>query len=282
MLRSKFYWGTVRKAIVAFGSLFTDVYVDRCDENTGEVVQTIKVPLLYSPRQKSIATIEATPESYTQEFQTVVPRMGFEIQSITYDPARQTAATGYTFTKRDNRTTNRLYSPSPYNIRISLSVYTRNQEDGWQIIEQIIPFFTPDYNVNKNSMPELNLEEDIPITLLNIDFTDLYGNTYAERRMIIWDITFEMKLNFFGPIQKGNIISRVFAHLKDMDTKANIADYDAQVVPPDANKNDPHVIKEYWRENYGQVIIKSDSYDPITATDEIELEFIPSPYIIIP
>lgn len=248
MLGSKYYWGTVKKAITAFGSLFTDIQVDRINEKTGKVEQTIKVPLLYSPRQKSIASIEATPESYEQEFQVIVPRMGFEVVNMTYDRTRRTPATNYTYHSERNNSS-KIYTPSPYNIIINLGVYARNQEDGWQIIEQIVPFFTPDYNVNKNSMPELQLEEDIPITLLGINFEDLYSNAYTERRMIIWDLSFEMKLNFFGPVRKGSIIKRTNVNVIDSGTNANIADYKAEINPFDADKEDIFIIDEYWNEN---------------------------------
>lgn len=250
MLQDKFYWGTARKAITAFGSLFTEIYVDRRNENTGKVEQTIKVPLSYSPRQKSIATIEATPESYEQEFQVILPRMGFEITGFQYDETRQISATQYTNVGTNGRMGSKLSAPVPYNIDIKLSVYTRNQDDGWQVMEQILPFFNPDYCVNKNSIPDLNLEEDIPIILTNVNFTDLYDGAYTERRMIIWELDFHLKLNFFGPVRKQGVIKRTIVDINNLDTGAGIEQYTATVNPMSANKEDVHTIDEIWKETY--------------------------------
>ena len=246
MLKEKFYHGTVRKAITAFGSLFTDIYIDRINEKTGKADQTIKIPLLYSPRQQSIATIEATPESYEQEFQSILPRMGFEIVGLQYDPSRQISQTQYTMAQRDSKTQSSLYAPAPYIISITLSIYTRNQDDGWQIVEQIIPLFNPDYNVNKNSMPDLGLEEDIPIILNSVNFNDMYDGTYAERRMIIWDLSFSLKLNFFGPVRKTSVIKRTKIDVVDQDSRADIAHYKAEIVPFSAEKDDFYVIDDSW------------------------------------
>lgn len=238
----KYYHGTARKAITAFGSLFTNIYVDRRNEKTGKVEQTIKVPLLYSPRQKAIATIEATPQSYEQEFQSILPRMGFEISGFQYDANRQTSATQFTRTGAG-----KLNAPVPYNIDIKLSAYTRNQDDGWQIMEQILPYFSPDYCVNKNSIPDLNLEEDIPIILVGVNFNDMYDGAYTERRMIVWELDFHLKINFFGPVRKQGLIKKAVVDIKNLHNEANIEQYTAIVNPFAAERTDEYVIDEMWK-----------------------------------
>ena len=241
----KYYHGTARKAITAFGSLFTNIYVDRRNEKTGKVEQTIKVPLLYSPRQKSIATIEATPQSYEQEFQSILPRMGFEITGFQYDANRQISATQYTMAGAG-----KMNAPVPYNIDIKLSAYTRNQEDGWQIMEQILPYFSPDYCVNKNSIPDLNLEEDIPIILIGVNFNDMYDGAYTERRFIIWELDFHLKINFFGPTRKQGLIKKAIVDINNLASGAGIEQYTATVDPMSANEEDVHTILEIWKETY--------------------------------
>ena len=160
MLDQKFYWGTIRKGIVAFGNLVNNVLIDRKD-SSGNVVQTLKVPLAYAPRQKFLARIEAQPQSFEQSFQTFLPRMGFEMVSIQYDPNRRISLVQQNRAINSSATTaNAQYAPSPYNVQIALYVYTKNQDDGLQIIEQILPYFNPDFNLSLNAIPALDIKHD--------------------------------------------------------------------------------------------------------------------------
>jgi hypothetical protein len=142
VFNNKFYWGTIRKSIVAFGNMFNNIHIDRLDSN-GNIAQTLRVPLSYSPKQKFLARIAAQPQSFEQSFETYLPRLGFEMMSLAYDPARRVSLVQQNRALNGTSTTslNAQYAPTPYNIAMTLYAYTKNQDDGLQIVEQIIPYF---------------------------------------------------------------------------------------------------------------------------------------------
>jgi hypothetical protein len=208
MLDQRFYWGTIRKAIVAFGNMFNNITVERKDAN-GETIQTIKVPLSYSPKQKFLTKIRQQPNVDNQNLQVVVPRMGFEMVSIDYDPSRKIAPIQQSRTINTGSSASTQYAPTPYNLNVLLYIYVRNQDDGLQIVEQILPYFNPDYNLTLKAIPELDIKNDLPILLNSIGFEDDYEGDMTTRRSIIWTMNFIMKLNFYGPINKQGIINKV-------------------------------------------------------------------------
>ena len=197
----KFYWSTIRKSIVAFGNLFNNIAIDRRD-STGTVIQTIRVPLAYAPKQKFLARIAAQPQSFEQSFQTYLPRMGFEMTGLQYDPGRRISLVqqNRALNGSSTSTLNAQYAPSPYNVSMVLYAYVKNQDDGLQIIEQIMPYFNPDFNLTINAVPALNIKNDLPIILDSINYEDEYEGDFTARRAIIWTLNFTLKLNFYGPI----------------------------------------------------------------------------------
>lgn len=239
MLDQKFYWGTVRKGIVAFGNLFNNIHIDRRD-NSGAVVQTLKVPLAYAPRDKFIARIQAQPQSFEQSFQTYLPRMGFEMISLQYDPNRRVSLVQQNRAVNSTTTTlNAQYAPTPYNMGITLYIYSKNQDDGLQIIEQILPYFNPDYNLTLNAIPALGIKNDLPIILDSINYQDDYEEGFTQRRAIIWTLEFTMKLNFFGPINKQGIIRTSIANtFNDTELSQRINQYNVTVDPNTALPGD--------------------------------------------
>lgn len=209
MISSKFSWGTIRKGVIAFGNLFNNIHIDRKDAS-GNTVQTLKVPLAYAPRNKFIARIEAQPNSFEQSFETYLPRMGFEMTGIQYDPSRRVSFMQQNrAVNTTNNTLNTQYAPTPYNVGVNLYVYTKNQDDGLQVIEQILPYFNPDFNLSIHAMPALDIKNDLMIQLDQIQYEDDYEGDFTQRRAIIWTLNFTMKLNFFGPISKQGIIKTV-------------------------------------------------------------------------
>jgi T4-like virus Myoviridae tail sheath stabiliser len=203
--------------VTIFGSLFNNIYVLRkIKTETGEqVVSQTRVPLSYSPKRKYLDRINQVYETEgVDQLAIKLPRMGFEIISIAYDPSRQlpkmnTTRCG-TFIDGDGSHRIKMYSPVPYNIQFQLNIYSKNQDDALQCIEQIIPFFNPQYSLTAKSIDGVeNLTDDIPITLQTVTFTDDYEGPVEQRRTIIYSLDFEMKMFFRGPFdEKGKSIIR--------------------------------------------------------------------------
>lgn len=211
MLDEKFYWGTVRKSIVAFGNMFNNIVIDRRN-SSNNVVESIKVPLAYAPKQKLLARIEQQPDIDTKNFMVVLPRMSFEMVGIEYDPSRKISPIQQNRAVNSSSSSlNQQYAPTPYNINMRLYIYSKNQDDGLQVLEQILPYFNPDYNLTLKAIPALDIKNDLPILLETIDYEDNYEGDFALRRSIIWSLNFVMKLNFYGPINRQGIIRKVIA-----------------------------------------------------------------------
>lgn len=212
MLDRRFYWGTIRKSVIAFGNMFNSIVIQRLD-SLGNVVQLIKVPLAYAPRQKFLAKIEQRPDVDVQNIQVLLPRMSFEMVDIAHDPNRKISPVQQTRNVTGNGLTlNTQYAPSPYNITMLLYIYARNMDDGLQVVEQILPYFNPDYNLSLKTIPELGIKNDLPIILDSIGFEDDYEGDMTTRRAIIWTISFTMKLNFYGPVTEQGIVRKVISN----------------------------------------------------------------------
>jgi hypothetical protein len=147
MLDQRFYWGTIRKAIIAFGNMFNNINVERRDAD-GNIIQILKVPLSYAGKAKALARIQQRPNVDDRQVQIIVPRMAFEMSTLSYDfnrkisPVQQNRAVN-----SSNSTLDAQYAPTPYNINVQLYIYVKNQDDGLQIVEQILPYFNHDYNL---------------------------------------------------------------------------------------------------------------------------------------
>jgi len=242
----KFYHSTIRKAVISFGNLFNDMYIDRKDSD-GNLVQTIKVPLSYAPRQKFLARIDAIPETdVKKDVQIILPRMAFEMLSIGYDPQRRVSYIQQNRKINSASSSDTQYAPSPYNIDVALYVYAKNQDDGLQIIEQILPYFNPDFNLSITAIPELNIKNDLPIILESISYDDQYEGDFYQRRMIMWTLMFTLKLNFYGPITKQGLIK--FAKVdffSDSDLENKIQSYSVQAKDGETKGNVTSFIEDF-------------------------------------
>jgi len=231
---NKFYWGTIRKSIIAFGNLFNRIHIDRRNSD-GQVIQTLKIPLAYAGKQKFLARIASNPQSFEQSFETYLPRLSFEMTGIAYDPNRRISLIQQN--RAVNNTTNTLnaqYAPTPYNISMTLYAYTKNQDDGLQIVEQILPYFNPDYNLTLNAIPALELKHDLPIILDQVTFEDNYEGDFTTNRTIIWTLNFTMKMNFYGPINKQGLIRNVTVNTFSDAALGNIQSRYSVSVTPDS------------------------------------------------
>lgn len=211
MLDQRFYWGTIRKAVVAFGNMFNNIVIERKDAN-GNQIQLIKVPLSYAPKQKFLARIKQRPEVDEPDVQVILPRMSFEMVQLDYDPNRKVSPLQQYRSIDSSTSASMQYAPTPYNLMMYLYIYSRNQDDALQIVEQILPYFNPDYNLTFKAIPQLNIKNDLPILLDTIGFEDDYEGDLTTRRSIIWTLSFTMKLNFYGPVSKQGVIKKVIAN----------------------------------------------------------------------
>lgn len=206
-----YYHGVLRKYIILFGTLFNDIYINRKGLTTDQdYVQTIKVPLSYGPKEKFLARVDSDP-SFARPTAIVLPRMSFEIVDISYSPDRKLPKINKIVSTDTTNPTrlNFVYSPVPYDINIELSVMTKNADDGTQIIEQILPYFTPDFTATINVIPDLDIKLDIPIVLNSVSYSDTYEGDFISRRAIIWTLNFTVRGYVFGPMNKngGKIIN---------------------------------------------------------------------------
>ena len=190
MFGTYFYHQTSRKMVVAFGSLFNNIEVRRTDSNDA-VTEVIKIPLSYGPKDKMLVRISQDP-SLNPKVALTVPRMGFELTSMTYDGARKLNTMGRNV-KKGTTGLKKQFNPVPYNWDFSLYVFVKNAEDGTQILEQILPFFTPDFTVTMTLISGMTVKMDIPLVLNSVASEDSYEGDFATRRSIIWTLSFVMK-----------------------------------------------------------------------------------------
>jgi hypothetical protein len=209
-----FYHGLIRKTIVAFGSLFSDIYIDRKqgDSVTGETIQRLQIPLAYAPKEKWIVRLDSDP-NLEQHTYTTLPRMSFEILGYSYDAQRKLNRMQQIKCGSGIDSMTYMYTPVPYNIEISLYVLTKTQEDGLQIIEQILPTFTPEYTLAINAVPDMNVVQDIPVILNSVSVSDEYDGDFQTRRFVTHTLNFTLKTSLFGAMTGQAVISQVEANI---------------------------------------------------------------------
>jgi len=191
-LTNHFYNGTTRRYIALFGSLFNKMSITR-DDNQGNEIQRMVVPISYGPYQKFLARITQDPELNRPQAVSL-PRMSFEMLSMNYDGQRKINS----LNKIGTGTNSFVYSPAPYNIEFNLYIMTKYAEDGTKILEQILPFFKPEYTFTAfmiDNAPAL----DLPLILNNVSVEDIYEGDFETRRSLMWTLSFTMKAWFFGP-----------------------------------------------------------------------------------
>lgn len=235
MFGHNYYHGTIRRYIIMFGNIFNDLTVERYD-SSGNRIQTIQVPIAYGPKQRFIERV-LRDQNFDNPVSTVLPRLGFEMNGISYAPQRKlnsahkmvrgvdTGGTDFDF----------VYTPVPYDMNFSLSALVRNAEDGSQIVEQIVPFFTPDWTVTMKLLPELSVNMDIPIELTGVSQSDEYEGNFDSRRVITWQFDFTIKGYLFGPLQKYKYINQSNVYSIDDSATVNKAIIELQTFTGDAD-----------------------------------------------
>lgn len=219
-----FYHGTIRKVVVGFASLFNNIHLHRNDES-GTEIERIRVPIAYGPQQKFIRRLERMGSDFDQQkvrLETYLPRMSFEINSLQYDSARKLNSIQQTvaYDPSDPAKLKRRFERVPYNMTMNLGIMTKGTEDCLQIIEQILPYFTPEYVFTIKAIDGMDTDVDIPIVVSSLTMTEgddgSYGD-YSTRKINMASIQFVAKLYLYGPVKSVPVVTRTDVNIFDTD-----------------------------------------------------------------
>jgi hypothetical protein len=266
MLGQQFYHETIRKIIIAFGTTFNNVQLVRKD-NDDNVIQTMKVPLAYGPQQKYLVRLNEDAD-LSKQVAITLPRIGFEIQNLSYDATRKLNRV-QKFKKIKSGKSNTLetqFMPVPYNLSIQLYVMAKQSDDALQIVEQILPFFQPDYTLTVNDMADMGIKRDVPIVLNGISYEDNYQGDFETRRALIYTLDFTAKFYLYGPVTSAGVIKTV-----QVDQYSNLPDeaprreqrYKVQPKPFTADADDDFGFNET-----SSFFQDAKDFDPATGTDK--------------
>lgn len=235
-----YYHGLIRKTIVAFGRLFSDIRIPRYD-NDGVLQQTVAVPISYAPKEKWVVRIESDPNLDNHTY-TVLPRLSFEITGYAYDSLRKVNRMNKLVCVQSGGDTRKeVYAPVPYNLDITLYALTKNTEDGLAIVEQILPTFTPEYSLAINAVSDMNIVQDVPIILNSVSVQDDYDGDFNLRRFVTHTFNFTAKMNLFGNVGNQGVINDVTANINQTnDADETFRKYNATQSTPVDN------ISENW------------------------------------
>ena len=259
MLGTYSYHEIFRKTIVAFGTLFNNIELRRSNE-------VMKVPLAYGPKQKFLARLDQNPDPTNKRVQITLPRISFEINGITYDSARKVSPTQKIKFAKDTDENKNVYMPVPYNLSFELAIISKTQEDGLQILEQILPFFQPHYNLSVKLLPDVSETKDVPVTLTSVGYEDDYEGDFSTRRAIIYTLQFTVKTYLYGPVTDSKTIKKVITdYYTDTNTSSAPREvrYTIQPNPLSADADD----------DFGFGIVDEDFTDnkkrnPVSGADE--------------
>ena len=267
MLGQQFYHETIRKIIVAFGTTFNNVQLVRKD-NSGNITQSMKVPLAYGPKEKFLVRLRADPD-LSSKVAITLPRIGFEIQNLAYDGTRKLSRVQKfkkVNTGNNTRTLDTQFMPVPYNLDIVLYVLAKQSDDALQIVEQILPFFQPDYTITVNDMADMGIKRDVPIILNSISYEDNYEGDFDQRRALIYTMNFTCKFYLYGPVTSSNIIRTVqadqFADLPDKSPKRE----QRLTVTPDPITADAD--DDFGFNETTSFFTDAKTFNPVTGEDE--------------
>ena len=197
MLGTYYYHEILRKTVISFGTVFNDIRI-RHTNSDGSPFSEMRVPLAYGPVQKFLARLDQQPE-LNKATTMSLPRMSFETTNIVYDPTRKAGIT-QTFKASDGTNLRKVYMPVPYNVGFELNIMTKLNDDALQIVEQILPYFQPSFNLTVDLIKVIGEKRDIPVVLDNISFQDDYEGDYETRRALIYTLNFTAKTYLFGPV----------------------------------------------------------------------------------
>ena len=267
MLGQQFYHETIRKIIVAFGTTFNNVQLVRKD-NSGNITQSMKVPLAYGPKEKFLVRLRADAD-LSSKVAITLPRIGFEIQNLAYDGTRKLSRVQKfkkVNTGNNTRTLDTQFMPVPYNLDIVLYVLAKQSDDALQIVEQILPYFQPDYTITVNDMADMGIKRDVPIILNSISYEDNYEGDFDQRRALIYTMNFTCKFYLYGPVTSSNIIRTVqadqYTDMPDQSPKREQR-YTVTPSPVSADADDDFGFNETT-----SFFTDAKTFNPVTGEDE--------------
>ena len=212
MLGTYSYHEIFRKTIVAFGTLFNNIELRRNDE-------VMKVPLAYGPKQKFLARLDQVPDPTNKRVQITLPRISFEINGVEYDTQRKLAPTQKIKMASSSSTNKNVFMPVPYNLSFELAIISKNQDDGLQILEQILPIFQPHFNMAVKLLPAMTEIRDVPVVLNNVEYEDDYEGNFTTRRAITYTLQFTAKTYLYGPVSEPKVIKKAITdYYTDVNT----------------------------------------------------------------
>ena len=265
MLGTYFYHEIIRKTIIGFGTLFNDISIRHLD-GSNNIIDETKVGLSYGPMQKFLAKIQEQAE-LSKSVALNLPRMSFEMTGIQYDSARKTGVTQTFKACDDEGGIKKVFMPVPYNITFELNIFCKLNDDALQIVEQILPFFQPSFNLTVDLAESIGEKKDIPIILDSIDFQDDYEGSFQTRRALIYTLRFTAKTYLFGPISDSTdgLIKKVQVDTyTSTNTKSAKREMRYTVVPDpiDAGPEDDFGFTENW-----ELLGDSKDFSPTRKTD---------------
>src|SRR6056300_306794 len=268
MFGNHFYNEGMRKLVVAFGQIFNNIYVQN-KASDGAITKRLRVPLAYAPKEKFLVRLDQQADLESREFAIVLPRMSFEMTGLSYDPNRKLNKMNKTVrvktNEADGKVMNFNYTPVPYNIDFSLNIFTSTAENGLQIVEQILPYFQPDYTVTIKVVPELNLVRDVPIILNTVSYEDSYNGDFTRRRAVIYTLNFTAKTYLYGPMSNSSVITSVQADL-GADTDAPLQREERIITVPSPANADAD--DDFGFTTTISFFNDSKRYNPVSDTDE--------------
>ena len=268
MIGKNYYNEGIRKLTIAFGQLFNNIIIENTS-STGAVTRRIRVPLAYAPKEKFLVRLEQQANLQgDREVAITLPRMGFEITGLSYDASRKLTKMQKTVRVKSNEDGKKLnfnYTPVPYNINFSLYSFTATAENGLQIVEQILPFFQPDYTVSIRVLPEMNLIRDVPIILNGVQYEDNYDGEFTRRRAVVYTLNFTAKTYIYGPMSNQGVIKTVQADL-GADTDPTLTRDERIIVVPNPTTADAD--DDFGFTTTISSFNDSKRYNPVSDTDE--------------
>ena len=261
MLGTYYYHEIIRKTIISFGTVFNNLVIKHQTQD-GSDYSDFKVPLSYGPAQKFLARLE----QQNKPVATTLPRMSFEMNTISYDPTRKAGVT-QTFKTSDGTNLKKVYMPVPYNIGFELSIWTKLNDDALQIVEQILPYFQPAFTLTVDLVKSIGEKRDIPLVLDNVSFQDDYEGDFSTRRALIYTLNFTAKTYLFGPIADTSegLIKKVQTDLyadTDIQKVKREMRYTVTPNPADAGPADDFGFDENW-----EFLGDGRTYSPVRKED---------------